>query len=211
LDQTIAVMRLGMRDHMMQPRYLLEKVPAEAEQVAHAVPEKSPFAEPLKRFPPAVSQQDRERLRGAIVTAIRAEVEPVYARFATFVKTQYAPAGRTEAGVWALPDGKALYLHEVRVHTQTTQTPDQIYATGMQQVQKIEKQMLALAKSQGYADLPSFHKHIREDRDLYVQSADQLMKVYSGYEDQMRGRLPELVMRVPAMPLEVVPMDRRAR
>ncbi len=207
LDQTIAVMRLGMRDHMMQPRYLLEKVPAEAEQVADAVPEKSPFAEPLKRFPPAVSQHDRERLRGAITTAIRAEVEPVYARFATFVRTQYAPAGRTEAGVWALPDVKALYLHEVRVHTQTTQTPDQIYASGMQQVQKIETQLLALAKSQGYADLPSFHKHIREDRDLYVQSADQLMKLYSGYEDQMRGRLPELVMRVPAMPLEVMPMD----
>ncbi len=120
LDQTIVVMRLGMRDHMMQPRYLLEKVPAEAEQVADAAPEKSPFAEPLGKFPETVSQQDRERLRTAIVTAIHTEVEPAYARFATFVKTQYAPAGRAEPGVWALPDGKALYLHEIRVHTQTS-------------------------------------------------------------------------------------------
>ena len=207
LDQTMAVMRLGMRDHMMQPRYLLEEVPAEAEQVANAAPEKSPFAEPLKKFPEAVSRQDCERLRTAILTSIRTEVEPAYARFASFVKTQYAPAGRAEPGVWALPDGNAIYLHDVRVHTQTSRTPDQIFATGMQQVQQIEQQMLALAKSQGYSDLPSFHKHIREDRDLYVKSADQLMKLYSEYEDQMRGRLPELVMRIPAMPLEVVPMD----
>jgi uncharacterized protein (DUF885 family) len=207
LNQTIAVMQLGMRDHMMQPRYLLEEVPAEAVQVANAAPEKSPFAGPLEKFPETVSQQDRERLRTAILTSVRTEVEPAYARFASFVKTQYAPAGRAEPGVWALPDGNALYLHDVRIHTQTTETPDQIFATGMQQVQQIEQQMLALAKSQGYSDLPSFHKHIREDRDLYVKSADQLMKLYSGYEDQMRGRLPELVMRIPAMPLEVVPMD----
>jgi uncharacterized protein (DUF885 family) len=207
LDQTIAIMRLGMRDHMMQPRYLLEEVPAEAEQVANAAPEKSPFAEPLKKFPEAVSRQDRERLGTAILTSIRTEVEPAYAHFAAFVKTQYAPAGRAEPGVWALPDGKALYLHEIRVHTQTNETPDQIFATGMQQVRDIEQQMLALAKSRGYSDLPSFHKHIREDRELYVKSADQLMRLYSGYEDQMRGRLPELVMRIPSMPLEVVPMD----
>jgi uncharacterized protein (DUF885 family) len=207
LDQTMAVMRLGMRDHMMQPRYLLEKVPAEAEQVASALPEKSPFAEPLGKFPETVSAQDRKRLSAAILTSIRADVAPAYARFAVFVKTRYAPAGRAEPGVWALPDGKALYRHDVRVHTQTDETPDEIFATGMRQVRQIEQQMLALAKSQGYSDLASFHKHIREDRDLYVRSADQLMTLYSGYEDQMRGRLPELVMRIPAMPLEVVPMD----
>ena len=96
LDRTIAVMRLGMRDHMMQPRYLLEMVPAEAEQVADAAPEKSPFAEPVGKFPATVSQQDRERLRTAILAAIHTEVEPAYSRFATFVKTQYAPAGRAE-------------------------------------------------------------------------------------------------------------------
>jgi uncharacterized protein (DUF885 family) len=207
LDQTRAVMRLGMRDHMMQPRYLLEKIPAEAEQVAEALPEKSPFAQPLGKFPESVPQQDRKRLSAAILAAIRTEVEPAYARFAMFVRTQYAPAGRAEPGIWALPNGKEIYLHEIRVHTQTNETPDEIFATGMRQVQQIEQQMLALAKSQGYSDLPSFHKHIREDRDLYVKSADELMKLYSGYEEQMRGRLPELVMRTPEMPLEVVPMD----
>jgi uncharacterized protein (DUF885 family) len=207
LTQTIAVMRLGMRDHMMQPRYLLEKIPSEVEQVANTEPEKSPFAEPLSHFSDTVSQQDRERLRTAILETIRTGVLPAYARFAAFVRRQYAPAGRVEPGVWALPDGKALYLHDIRVHTQTSETPDQIFATGMQQVHDIEQQMLALAKSQGYSDLPSFHKHIREDRDLYAKSADQLMKLYSSYEGQMRSRLPELVMRIPKMPLEVVPMD----
>ena len=187
----MAVMRLGMRDHMMQPRYLLEEVPAEAEQVANAAPEKSPFAEPLKKFPEAVSRQDCERLRTAILTSIRTEVEPAYARFAVFVKTQYAPAGRAEPGSVGIARWQRDILHDVRVHTQTTERPIRYSRTGMQQVQQIEQQMLALAKSQGYSDLPSFHKHIREDRDLYVESADQSMKLYSEYEDQMRGRLPE--------------------
>ena len=138
--------------------------------MADAAPEKSPFAEPLGKFPKTVSQEDRRNGgTAAYLAAIHTEVEPAYARFATFVKTQYAPAGRAEPGVWALPDGKAIYLHEIRVHTQTSETPDQIFATGMQQVQQIEQQMLALAKSQGYSDLPSFHKHIREDRELVCE------------------------------------------
>ena len=112
LDQTMAVMRLGMRARMMQPRFLLEMIPAEAQGIADAAPEKSPFAEPVNKFPDTVSQQDRTRLQAAILNAIRTEVLPAYARFAAFVRTQYAPAGRTVPGVWALPDGPVLYLHD---------------------------------------------------------------------------------------------------
>ena len=51
LAEVTAVMRLGMQDRMMQPRYLLEKVAEEAQGIAASAPEKSPFAEPLANSP----------------------------------------------------------------------------------------------------------------------------------------------------------------
>ena len=49
--QQTAVMQIGMRDHMMQPRYLLEKVVVETQEIASAAPDKSPFAIPVRKFP----------------------------------------------------------------------------------------------------------------------------------------------------------------
>jgi len=64
-DQTISVMRLGMRDHMMPPRYVLEKVATQAEDIAGKPPEASPFAQPVLKFPSGISEADQKRLREA--------------------------------------------------------------------------------------------------------------------------------------------------
>ena len=64
-DQTMAVMRLGMKDRLMPPRYLLEKVAAQAQSVADKAPDDSPFAEPVKKFPDGISTADQKRLRDA--------------------------------------------------------------------------------------------------------------------------------------------------
>src|SRR5215472_6058244 len=55
LEQAMAHMREGMRDHLMPPKYLLEKVAGQAQQVADTPLEKSSFTEPLRNFPDSVS------------------------------------------------------------------------------------------------------------------------------------------------------------
>ena len=80
-----------------------------------------------KRFSSAIPEQDRQRLTQSIEAAVRDEVEPAYAKFAAFVRNQYAPHGGTEYGVWALPDGAAQYRFAVRHMTTTGLTPDQIH------------------------------------------------------------------------------------
>ena len=47
LDQNIVQMRKGMSDHLMPPRYLLEKAAAQSNAIAIEAPEKSHFAEPF--------------------------------------------------------------------------------------------------------------------------------------------------------------------
>jgi len=75
-NQVIANMRQGVRDGLMPPRYLLEKVAAETDDVAAKTGEKSPFAAPLKSFPIRISPSDQKQLRDAILASINTQVVP---------------------------------------------------------------------------------------------------------------------------------------
>jgi uncharacterized protein (DUF885 family) len=206
-EQVTENMRQGMRDGLMPPRYLLDKVVVETQDVASKAGTASPFAVPLSHFPTAIGEADRARLRTAILAAVDQEIVPAYRTFAEFVRAEYAPHGRADPGIWALPDGEARYRFEARHMTTTDLSPDSIYAIGVAQVAEIAGQMLVIAKAQGYADLPSFNAHIKSDRKFYATSGQQVLDLYTRYARQMEQRLPELFGRLPRSKLAVIPMD----
>jgi uncharacterized protein (DUF885 family) len=207
LDQTIVNMRRGMQDHLMPPRYLLEKVATQAQDVAGKSGEASPFAQPLAKLPSGVSAADRQRLRSSVLNAIDTEILPAYKHFAEFVRDQYAPHGRAEPGVWALPDGAARYRFEVRRLTTTNLDPEQIHQLGLKQIAETEAQMLVLARKLGFTDLASLNEHVKKDRSLYAVSGSQVLDLYTKYVRQMEAQLPKLFGRLPQNKLVVVPMD----
>jgi uncharacterized protein (DUF885 family) len=207
LEETAGHMRDGLRDHLMPPKYLLGKVSVQAQGIADDSIEKSPFTNPLRKFPDSISESDRKRLRAAIEDAVKNEVAPAYAKFAKFVREDYAPHGRLEPGEWALPQGDARYRFAVRHQTTTDFTAAQIHELGLKSVAEIEAQMLTIAKAQGFNDLHSFNEHIQHDPALHAKSAQQLFDLYTHYRDQMYGKLPKLFGRLPKNKLAVVPME----
>jgi uncharacterized protein (DUF885 family) len=207
LEQAMGHMRDGLRDHRMPPKYLLEKVSIQAQQIADDPLDKSPFTDPLRKFPDSISESERKPLREGIESAVKNEVAPAYAKFAQFVRDDYAPHGRLDPGVWALPDGEARYRFAVRHQTTTDFSADQIHQLGLKSVAQIETQMLAIAKTQGFSDLKSFNEHIRQDPKLRAQSGQQLLDLYTQYHDQMNQKLPQLFGRLPKNKLAVIPME----
>ncbi len=207
LAQVTADMQLGLNDHLMPPKYLLEKVAIQAQQIANKPLASSPFSAPLQKFPASISPADRARLTLAIQAAIHNDVDPAYSMFAAYVKNNYAPHGRTDDGIWALPDGAARYGFAVRTMTTTDLTPEQIHAMGLKQVAQIEVRMLALAHSLGFHDLASFNDHIRHDPSHYGKSGQQIFDLYQHYADQMYTKLPQLFGHLPKTKLVVVPME----
>ncbi|HUD54500.1 MAG TPA: DUF885 domain-containing protein [Terracidiphilus sp.] len=207
LDQVTDNMKQGLHDHLMPPKYLLREVATEAENIATKPLSTSPFAQPLRQFPSSISATDRQQLAEEINSMVRDEVSPAYSKFASFVRNDYAPFGRTEYGVWALPEGHALYRFAVRHMTTTDLTPSQIHAMGLKQVAQIDTQMLKLAQSLGYHDLKSFNEHIRNGTDLYGKSGQQILDLYNHYAVQMYAKLPQLFLHLPKTRLEVTPME----
>jgi uncharacterized protein (DUF885 family) len=206
-DQVTTNMRQGMKDGLMPPRYLLEKVTVEAQEIADKKSAVSPFAAPTEKFPQAVSATDQQRLRRAILAAIDDGIIPSYRKFATFVREEYAPHGRSEPGVWALPDGAARYRYEIRRLTTTDLTAEQIHEIGVKQLTETETEMIALANQLGFKDLASLNDHIKKDRQFYATTGQQVFDLYSKYARQMEAQLPKLFGRLPKNQLIVVPMD----
>ena len=207
LDQTTAQMRKGMRDHLMPPRFLLEKALKQCNAIAVQAPEKSPFAQPFFKFPKEFSEGDQQRLRKAGLAAIKELVLPAYARFTTFMREEYVPKGRTEPGIWSLPDGAARYRYLVREMTTTDMTPEEIHALGLKQVEETEAQMLSLAHELGFKDLASLNAHIKNERKFYATSGQQLLDLYAKYVHEMEPQLPNLFGHLPKAKLEAIPME----
>jgi uncharacterized protein (DUF885 family) len=207
LNQVTSNMRQGMKDHLMPPKYLLEKVVVQVEEVSATNGEESPYAKPIKNFPAAISAADQQRLRAAAIDTINKEIVPAYQRFEKFVRTEYVLQGRTDPGVWALPDGAARYRYNIRRMTTTELSPEQIHEIGLEQLAKTEAEMLVLAKKLGFDDLASLNDHIKKERQYYATSGQQLMDLYNKYSRQMEARLPEMFGRLPKNKLEIIPMD----
>ena len=207
LDQVTGNMRQGMKDRLMPPRYLLGKVAVQTREISETKAEASPFAQPLNKFPAGISVADQKRLRTAVLAAINHEVLPAYQRFTAFVRDEYAPHGRTEPGVWALPDGAERYRFQIRRMTTTDLTPEEIHQIGLKQLAETEAEMLALAHKLGFKDLASLNEHIKNDRKFYATSGQQVLDLYKKYTRQMEAQLPKLFGRLPQNKLEVIPMD----
>ncbi|HKS22810.1 MAG TPA: DUF885 domain-containing protein [Thermoanaerobaculia bacterium] len=207
MDDTIAAMRKGMKDRLMPPKFLLEKVAAQSAAIAAQEPEKTPFAQPLASFPESISEADRARIRADFLSAIKDGVLPAYKKFAAFVKDEYAPHGRTEVGMWALPDGVHRYNVRIRESTTTNLTADQIHEIGLREVARIEGELLQVAKRLGYNDLKSVQKAADENPDLHPKSREQILDLYRHYIDQMYAKLPQLFGRLPRAKVIVVPTE----
>ncbi len=206
-DQTVVQMRKGMADGLMPPRILLEKVVTQSNNIATTTPEQSPFAHPFDRFPNAVPEAGRKRLREAGLAAIRDSVIPAYVTFTKFVRDEYAPKGHTEPGVWALPDGAERYAFRVKESTTTDLTPEEIHQIGLAQVKEIETRMLQVANQLGYKALKSLNAAIEKDPKLHAHSREEILDLYRKYIGQMYARLPQMFGRMPKAKLEVMPVE----
>jgi len=205
VDEIIELLRQGMKDKLLPPRYLLEKTAAQCRSIAEPAGEANVFGQPAANFPAAVPAEDRQRLHDTILAAVDKEVRPAYNRLANFIATEYAPKGRTEAGLWALPDGDARYRFAIRQQTTTSMEPEAIHQLGLKEVARIESEQLTIAKNLGFDDLKSFRASLKTNPKLIPASKEQLVERYCSYIAQMEPQLPKLFGLLPKTRLEVRP------
>ncbi len=203
-DQTLDQMRKGEHDGLMPPRFLLEKVASQAAGIADTSTPASPFAVPLQKFPASIPKAQQEEIRQELLAAIEKDVVTAYRRFRDFMRERYASKGRTDPGVWALPDGAARYALAVRLATTTKLTPEAIHQLGMRQVAELEAAERTLASQLGFSDVSGLRAAVKADPKLHAHSGEEILSLYRKYSDKMYGKLPDLFTHLPKARMIVV-------
>jgi uncharacterized protein (DUF885 family) len=199
LLQTEDVMRAGVKDHLTIVKFLAEKIPAQCEGIVKA----DPFLLPLKKFPATFSEADKKRLADSITTAVNTEVLPAYKQFASFITSDYVPAGRSTLSIESLPDGKRRYQAAIRRLTTTNLPASEIHRIGLSEYDRIVAEMTALAKANGFADLESFRNKVENDPKYRPTSEQSIVDDFSKYIAQMEPKLPLLFNNIPKAPVTV--------
>jgi uncharacterized protein (DUF885 family) len=199
LTQTTEVLRAGMNDKLMPVRFLLEKLPVQCQGIIDA----DPFLLPTKKYPAEISPEDQKRLTQQITDAINNDVFPAYKTFAAFLRTEYAPEGRTTLSITSLPDGEKRYENDIYGRTTTRMKPDEIHQLGLREIDRIQAEMTAIAKKAGFADLASFRASLKTNPKYIPTSAVQILDDFRRYIAQMEPKLPELFTLLPKAPVTV--------
>ncbi len=199
LSQTSEVLRAGIKDKLMPVRFLLEKLPVQCQGIIDA----DPFLIPTKKYPASISPDDQKRLTQQITDAVDTDVIPAYKNFANFLRTEYAPKGRTALAVVSLPDGEKRYENDIYGRTTTHMTPEEIHLLGLREVDRIEGEMDAIAKKEGFADLASFRVSLKTNPKFIPTSSEQILDDFRHYIAQMQPKLPELFTLLPKSPVTV--------
>ena len=186
IDQTTQVMRQGLKDGLMPPKLVLEKLPGQCDGIVAA----NPFLLPTKKFPAEFSDADKKRLTDEITKAVNDDVVPAYKKFAEFLRTDYDPKGRNELSIESLPDGKRRYAEAVKMMTTMNVTPAEVHEIGLKEVERITAEMTKLAQAQGKKDLASFREAINNDPKWKPQSEQQIVDDFAKYIHQMEPKLP---------------------
>ena len=199
LSQTTEVLRAGMKDNLMPVRFLLEKLPVQCQGIIGA----DPFLTPTKKYPASISAEEQKRLTQQITAAIETDVVPAYQTFAAFLRTEYAPHGRTVLAVTSLANGEKRYENNIYARTTTHMTPAEIHQLGLREIARIQAEMTLIAKNEGFADLASFRASLKNDRQFTPASAEQILDDFRRYIAQMEPKLPELFTLLPKSPVTV--------
>jgi uncharacterized protein (DUF885 family) len=199
LSQTTEVLHAGMKDKLMPVRFLLEKIPVQCQGIIDS----DPFLLPTKKYPAEISLEDQKRLTQQITDAINIDVIPAYRTFAAFVRTEYAPDGRTTLAITSLPDGEKRYRNDIYGRTTTHMTPDQIHQLGLREIDRIQVEMTVIAKKEGFADLASFRASLKTNPKYIPTSSEQILEDFRHYIAQMEPKLPELFTLLPNSPVTV--------
>jgi uncharacterized protein (DUF885 family) len=212
--QAQANMRAGLARGFTPPRITLTGRDISVASVVEAKnPEDSVYYAPFKTLPASISASEQAQLRAQALEAIGQDVIPAHVRLLAFLRQDYLPKTTETLAAEALPDGKAYYRSRIAEYTTLDLSADQIHAIGLQEVARIDGQMLAAMKETGFTgDMPAFLTNLRTDPQFYAKTPQELLnraawiaKRFDGKAALWFGHLPRSRFAIVPVPDDIAP------
>lgn len=211
LDGALESYRYGVQRGAIPPDFIVEKSLAVVEAfIEPAAGQNSLYVSFTEKLESA-GIENAEAYADRALAIIDADVIPAYQRIADYLSEIRASAPH-DAGIWRLPDGEALYAAMIRHMTDSNLSADDIHRTGLEEVERISREMDAILRSEGYTE-GSVGERMQqlnvEQRFLYANDAEgkaQLLDDVRAMVDGMYAELPNWFRKLPRHEVEVRPV-----
>jgi uncharacterized protein (DUF885 family) len=204
INVAIENMRLGTGQGIVQPRVVMERTLPQLEAMIVTDPQRSIFFQPILQMPASFENAEKNRLTAAYTQAIQQEIVPTYQKLHSFIQDDYLPKTRATVGMSDLPNGNEWYDYLVKRQTTTELTPEEIFQLGMEEVQRIKKEMERMRSENGFqGNLQEFSRYLVKNAPVGFADRDDLIKGYEALREKVTLQLPRLFGRLPKAPLEI--------
>ena len=156
----------------------------------------------------SLSAEQKQQLTTKVIKAVADVVYPAYQSI-TKATELLSTKARSEAGVWAQPNGEAYYQEAIKQLGDSSLTADEIHQVGLDEVKRISEEMNAILVKEGYskgsvgARMAALNE---EERFLYEDSQagrDALLADLNGYIDEITEKMAPVFETKPSYHVEV--------
>jgi len=187
VDQNISILNEAIARGWTQPKIVSDLVIAQLTAQVGQDASTTPLLFFLKKMPPSIPEAERERLRKEATAAFENDFRPAWRKALDYMQTTYAPKVRAGVGISSMPGGAEAYRVLIRRLTTTDATPEEIHKIGLAEVDRIEAEMLAIARQTGFqgsvSELqvklendPSQKFHSKEEMLVYCRNAAMIIE-----------------------------------
>jgi len=203
-EEVVEMMRAGAKAGLSLHSVSVRGVAEECLRQATEPVQDSAFYKPFLGLS-CGSEEEIKDLERSAVAAITDSVKVGLRLLGDFLQEEYEACCRPEIAATSLPRGQEFYAACLRFHTTTSLTAHQIHQMGLQEVNRIETEMMDIIKELGHqASLKQFIEDLRVDKSNFFSSKEELLA--AGKEivfDKIYPRLTKLFTNIPRTALEV--------
>ena len=213
IDQHIVLYREALAAELRQPKLVIDLIIKQLDAQAAQSADETALLAAFRNFPDTFEDSDKRRLLNSAKEAYNEIFVPAWKRFRHFLAQDYSPAARPELGVTTLKDGDQRYASLIRHFTTTEFTAKEVHELGLREVERIEKEMLALARETGFeGDLAAFEKQLRTSPEQRFTSKEDMLVYCRNVAKLVDPELPRFFRRLPRAPVGIRPIaaDREA-
>ncbi|HSJ69716.1 MAG TPA: DUF885 domain-containing protein [Anditalea sp.] len=155
-----------------------------------------------------ISEEEANRYQEQVKKALNEKFKPAYEKLISWLESELPKLEATPTGVGRHPDGEAFYQQMLKSSTTTNMTADEIHQIGLDEVARIQKEMVAIKEQVGFeGDLKEFFKFINTDPQFFYPNTDEGRQAYlddsQAYLDEITKQLPEYFGLLPKAELVV--------
>jgi uncharacterized protein (DUF885 family) len=213
IDRTISQAQEHIDAGLTQPVTVVDLVIEQVAAQRRPPPFESPLLAAFLSFPDAIPASAQRRLRAEAAAAYTQQFVPAWTRFEGFLRDRYRPRARTQAGLVAWKDGRDAYARLIKHYTTTAGAPEQIHQLGLREVERLEREMQAIAKDYGFTGtLAAFEQELASRPGMKFESQDEMLAYANDVLAALQPAMSRLFLRQPraAVGVRPIPPDREA-